>query len=321
MALMVGSLPLYLLVDNTRTPKDLDLLCRPAELQVFVENYKPAKIVVHGPNHISLQDCTEPPGLVKLPIVDVEIAWPGSTGEAILGPDTSTNGLMVLPTVGTLYWLKMSHRYKKNTPHFEKTREDILLLRRHLEDTGNVEEWSNPPWYKARYDETMFYNHPNLQPGQNKEAFFSGDGVKYYYPHDDIHLIVARIHGSLVPAYTLYLKEGEEVACDREKFDALPLETRLRGVSEEAMVLALERSQIPRRMDESFNKDTLPEWSYRYALQKVCTSITSGWFREFSWEHYDEVLSNYPRDYVEKFWESQFKQAPSWEAVNETGWQ
>lgn len=304
MALMVGSLPLHLLLEDSREPKDLDLLCRPAELQVFVENYKPAKIVVHGPNHISLQGCAEPPGLVKLPIVDIEIAWPGSTGEAILGPDTSTNGLMVLPTVGTLYWLKMSHRYKKNTPHFEKTREDILLLRKHLENTGNVEEWSNPPWYKARNDETMAYNHPNLQPGQSKDAFFSGDGVKYYFDHDYIHTVVARIHGASQPAYTYYLREGEEVACDKEKFFQLPLSERIRGVSEEATVLALERSQIPRRMDAQFSKDIDPAWSYRYALQRVCTSITSGWFREFAWEHYDEVLRDYPKSYTEEFWKA-----------------
>jgi hypothetical protein len=34
---------------------------------------------------------------------------------------------------------------------------------------------------------------------------------------------------------------------------------------------------------------------------KVCTSITSGWFREFAWENYDNVLDLYNDKYVEIF--------------------
>jgi hypothetical protein len=30
------------------------------------------------------------------------------------------------------------------------------------------------------------------------------------------------------------------------------------------------------------------------ALMKVCTSITSGWFRAFAWEHYDLVQGCIP---------------------------
>ena len=41
------------------------------------------------------------------------------------------------------------------------------------------------------------------------------------------------------------------------------------------------------------------------ALMKVCTSITSGWFREYAWENYDKVLDLYNElgedDYVQRF--------------------
>jgi len=44
-----------------------------------------------------------------------------------------------------------------------------------------------------------------------------------------------------------------------------------------------------------------PPQAFDMALMKVCTSITSGWFREFAWENYDAVQSMYSDRYVEKF--------------------
>lgn len=60
-------------------------------------------------------------------------------------------------------------------------------------------------------------------------------------------------------------------------------------------VLALERSQIP-------FKNMAPKTSFLIALEKVCTSITSGWFREYAWENYDKVVSLYDPNYVKMFW-------------------
>lgn len=62
-------------------------------------------------------------------------------------------------------------------------------------------------------------------------------------------------------------------------------------------MLALERSQIPHA------GNITPHASFLIALQKVCTSITSGWFREFAWEHYHEVRALYRDTYVPRFWE------------------
>jgi len=44
---------------------------------------------------------------------------------------------------------------------------------------------------------------------------------------------------------------------------------------------------------------------FEMALMKVCTSITSGWFREYAWENYQKVLDLYDSlgedDYVKRF--------------------
>jgi hypothetical protein len=99
------------------------------------------------------------------------------------------------------------------------------------------------------------------------------------------------------PAYEVYKEDQAEVFCSKELFEASPMHVRLHGVLEEAMVLALERSQIP------FPGMKTPLESFLMALEKVCTSITSGWFREFAWENFNEVLDLYDPNYVNQFWE------------------
>jgi hypothetical protein len=46
--------------------------------------------------------------------------------------------------------------------------------------------------------------------------------------------------------------------------------------------LAVERSLI-----HNDNPHEIEHNVWKYSLQKVCTSITSGWFREFAWENYE----------------------------------
>lgn len=211
---------------------------------------------------------------------ELMIAWPDTSTEVICKKERGVASL------NTLLLLKTSHRYLKNSPHFEKTRNDILELR----SMGAVIE--DEVLLKQREKETYTYAHPNL--GRDKTKFFDPREVQYKYDHDSIHTTMAIEKG--VPAYTKYQPaERKGVMTSRQMFDGLPLEVRLNGVLEETYVLALERSQIP------FRGTVEPEKSFKMALQKVCTSITSGWFREFAWEHYDEVLALYDPKYVEKF--------------------
>ncbi len=253
-------------------------------------------------------------------IVEVELAWEGTAARALLqrsvqngngyhpvsdfASDNGWSGLMTrLATLDELYTLKMSHRYLKNSPHFRKTRRDIMAMR---EMGARVFDES---WLRQREDETYVYKHPKLNV--MKKDFFTGDGVQYVYDHDDIHKAVAHLTDSwtifgvpinpkrvpqIAPAYTFYMKDGEEVKSDRAKFFAIPEKVRLYGVLEEAQVLALERSQIP------FRGKVDPRRSFDIALEKVCTSITSGWFREFAWENLDRIEAMYEADYVDRFW-------------------
>lgn len=200
-----------------------------------------------------------------------------------------------------LYLLKMSHRYLRNSPHFLKTMRDIHTLR----TLGASIPVELEPILKLREDETYDYKHPVLDV--NKQQFFSGDGIEYIYDHDTIHIAIA-IEDT--PAYTKYIRNGSEVMTDKEKFFAQKPWTRLLGVYEETCVLALERSQIPFNFN-STELDVEPptaKHSFITALIKVCTSITSGWFREYAYDHFYEVLNLYREmgedDYIERFKEN-----------------
>ena len=295
--LLIGSQALKYWGKLDREPKDWDFIATIDEVESFIGRHKEKivssypikdgdKIIVH------MKD--------ELPI-EFEVAWEGTTGESLLKRYDSymqihdkvnlknVFGLYVqVAEPNTLFELKHSHRFLKNSPHFLKTMKDWRFLR---DECGC--EIENPEWVKQREKETYTYSHPKLNV--SKDNFFKGDEVPYIYDHDTVHIAVKR---GEKPAYEYYLEDGEEVKCSKEKFFSAPEEVRLNGVLEEAMVLALERSQIP-------HKGVLtPKESFEIALFKVCTSITSGWFREFGWLNYPKVMELYDDKYVDKFWKA-----------------
>lgn len=192
-----------------------------------------------------------------------------------------------VPTFDMLFTIKQSHRYLKNSPHFWKTLADWHIMRR----LGAQVRPEYQEFLKVREAETYWYKHPKLNV--SKDAFFQDDGIQYVWDHDDIHKSVARGEN---PAYTYYMKDGAQVDCDKNKFfNVVSQEVRLNGVVEEAAVLAIERSLVPHPGVWT------PEYAWKFALGKVCSSITSGWFRQFAYEHAPEVLKLYPQGYWEKF--------------------
>jgi hypothetical protein len=192
----------------------------------------------------------------------------------------------IVATPPVLLALKLSHRYLKNSPHFLKTMNDINYLR----GKGAVLNDFLTDWVKRRAKVTYDYSHPSLR--RNKDTFFSNDEVPYIYDHDTIHESVKTFS---TPAFELIKEDTAEVFCSKQKFMAQPEEVKLATVLEESLTLALERSQIP------FNFEPDPFKSFTMALEKVCTSIASGWWREYAWENYFKVLNMYRDDYVDRF--------------------
>ena len=225
-------------------------------------------------------------------IHEFEIAWSDSVAAELLEIAKQDESVAVkhgddyIATPDLIFTLKKSHRYLKNSPHFMKT----MLDYRHLRDAGCKVPDSLSDWYKKRVEETYNYKHPSLK--QNKKNFFKDDMVPYKYDHDTLHLAVKALDR---PAYDYFKKNTAEVECSRELFEACDERTRLLSVLEESYVLALERSQIPAP------GVITPKQSFMIALMKVCTSITSGWWREFAYENYFKVLDMYSDEYMDRF--------------------
>lgn len=285
-----------------RLLRDWDFVARPEELKALKQHTKPYKVVeTRYGEALFLEDA----------ILDVEVASGDNRGAKLIDfvsyvgmagwwNIVETFGLsshVVTPEVVLL--MKLSHRYLKDSPHFLKTMQDIRMLRK-----AGVQLPSDGIWqaYLAqREKDTYTYLHPNLNV--KKGDFFDTQktGVEQKYDHDSLHEVVALFDGR--PAYTYYLKEGADVACDQQLFDKLPEEVKLAGVVEEAMVLALERSLVP------YGAKHKPNQVFLFALAKVCTSITSGWFREYAWENYDAAVKLTAKAQQEKCFYEKFLEA------------
>lgn len=290
--LCVGSLSLEAHgVDIGRKPKDVDLICSNADFIRYVKQmqnigYRVISLENKANTRVAFLKNTfnEEVSIVEASIVNEEDYDKVGSDSWLMNSLPSkycspiTNSItFVKPEV--VLMMKLSHRYKKDSVHFHKTRQDILMLRQQgieLDDylkeiLVEREKLTNPSGYKLNV---------------NKKEFFT-DNVPYVVDHDnDLHVPLAHLDQ---PAYRYYMKDGAEVFCDKEKFFALPEEYRLYGVLEETYVLACERALIPHGTD--------PKKAFDIALEKVSTSVTSGWFREYAWENYDKIQSMYNPKY------------------------
>jgi len=282
--------------------KDLDIIGKYEDVISFIKRHLHTSVKpTDGGNKI----IAKADG-VSYQVIEAEIAWSGSVAEEMMQHCLQHNEIFYSREFDTEYMyltdvqslqLRMTHRYLKNSPHFHKTMQKIREAREKrirglLNRTYDTSSAFPVELMKRREDETYDYSHPKLNV--SKENFFAADGVPYVYDHDSIHVSVARWVAG-VPAYTKF-SSGEVYSSKEKFFNECSQQTRIRAVVEESCVLAIERSLVP------FNSIS-PAAAFSRALEKVCTSITSGWFREFAWEHYDEAVLEFDNNYS-KFWDN-----------------
>jgi len=93
--------------------------------------------------------------------------------------------------------------------------------------------------------------------------------------------------------------DPDKVACSKEKFFSLTETQQRQCVQEEAYVIALERAMIPMLFEGEAIAN--PYEAYKWAVMRICTTLCSGWFREWALENYSNVMFWYDKSYVEKF--------------------
>jgi hypothetical protein len=208
--------------------------------------------------------------------VECDIAWSGTSSEAILEYEKGNE----VASPHTLLMLKMSHRYRKDSPHFWKTRDDIFLMRSVFNVGARYGELAEI--LALREKETYTNQLPKLNV--TKENFFKGDGVNYIVDHDWIH---EQVKMTERPMYQRFAVQSEQVLSSKSRFfNELSFSEQLIAVIEETIVLAFERSMLPHPGQLTYEEAT------KLSLSKVASSITSGWFREFAWENAHYALDS-----------------------------
>jgi hypothetical protein len=127
--------------------------------------------------------------------------------------------------------------------------------------------------------EAFRQGNPSLKR-TNKEFF--DDPVKKVYDHDWLHELVAYEDA---PMYTRLKRDDSLAWCEKDLWGQLDDTRKLRCVAEETYVIAIERFMVPNQWEFS------PKQAYHTALKKVCTTLTSGWFRDYALDNYPEVMA------------------------------
>ena len=150
----------------------------------------------------------------------------------------------------------------------------------------------------------------------NEQFFEKSEGsLNRKFRHDDLHATMKLFDA---PLYTRAKIDQSKAALDKGLFFALPLEIQQRMVMEEAYVIAMERIIIPKWFEtavlvkneilEACDFQIRPgeiEEAYRQGLMRICTTLTTGWFREFAVDNYRNV-QNSLHPFCEIFWKAYF---------------
>lgn len=293
--LIVGSYALAFRGIQDRIPNDIDIFCTKEEFKILVAKLSEKSSVSElkfkeGGAYVKFQNRT----IVDASFLDADssIACNNRRIDAYCNtPEYVTSiGKARVANPEVVLIMKLSHKYKKDCPHFLKTMKDIISLRNKTYKGRTIPNRVTSELLDILVErEEATYKNSLPKLNTSKKEFFT-DSVPYKYDHDTIHEAVKHLDK---PAYQYYMKDGEQVMCDMQKFEELPEIVRLYGVLEESYVLALERAIIP------FGTD--PKRAFDIALSKVCTSITSGKFRAYAWDNYFKVQELYHESFVLKF--------------------
>jgi len=193
----------------------------------------------------------------------------------------------------TLYSLKKSHIHF--SIKFKKHIHDYCFLHERLNGEDILKSIT-----EINHQETEERLGKLKTPSLNKSVkeFFgqSEKFVKSYFIHDDVHRVMSYYD---IPLYEKMQSNKDLAKCDENKWRVFPYEDKCKCVLEEAYVIALERKILP--MIFGGGKFYTSDEAFDWALMRICTTLCSGWFREFATNNYFIIKMLYNSEYVEKF--------------------
>lgn len=174
--------------------------------------------------------------------------------------------------------MKRSHlhrkdKFEKNILHYHRYGLKECLLRYSLVPSVQYVLEERIALTTAKY--------PTRTPNLNMTVGeFFDDAVTKIFDHDYLHELVAFGES---PLYKKLQKDSTRAWCEKDLWDKLCYNDKVKCVSEEAYVIAIERFLLP---DWKAN----PKISYYKAVGRICTTLTSGWFRDFAIENYPQIM-------------------------------
>lgn len=200
-----------------------------------------------------------------------------STGEKVIINDVEVE----LVSLKGLAIIKRSHLWR--TYKFQKHMNEYnFFLKKFM---YNLDETDNQ-FLSERIKLTQ-QEYKDFHPSLNKtvEEFFD-DVVEKKYEHDYLHILYAYQEA---PIYTMMQEDARYAKCSKTLWDGLHYQAKLQAVAEETYVIATERYLIPNQYDYDYFV------AYQNALNRICTNLTSGWFRDFAIDNYELVLGMYSK--------------------------
>jgi hypothetical protein len=294
--IVIGSRAVKAWEPSFREPVDWDISCTLKEYMMLQAAWEPDldKIRPIGRGKILM--------LFPDMRVEVEISERGSssellnellrTGEVQWKPLTFRGFQFRAPELLISYLIKLSHGHYPH--HWFKTIEDIHWMKERV-DFSRLTSRHTKLYLRSKDEAESRNTAPKPKLNMSNEDFFSVSEqfVGRVFDHDELHKAVAF---GPVPVHTMAKKNPEKALMSQKMFFKLPEATQLNCVREEAAVIALERKIVPQgKTDEAFIAE-----AYRWALKRISTDLTGGWFRDFAIDNYPQVKDP-GQDFVGRF--------------------
>lgn len=232
-------------------------------------------------------------------VYEIELGFDGTSAKFLLDNISSvTDGFVLHGFLGeSMYSLNLRYLLltKKShliyPVHFEKNINDYHLIKSYLGDF-ELDELMKEYFDMRSKEAKERYKQRTPKLNVTTEDFFSSKlNVPHYFVHDHIHEVMA--HND-EPVYKKMQPDPSMAWCAKDMFFNLPYDMQIQAVQEEAYVIALERYIVPQYGDNHEDHFEM----YKNALKRICTTLCSGWFREFAIENYPEAIRRYNPNFV-----------------------
>lgn len=243
--------------------------------------------------------------------IEIHVLKPKSSLEAVYQASYSgdrSGDDIIIADVRVLFAMKAGHVHRKlikwdaHMYHYHILREAcIIQYGKNFNDTMvGFMTVGNLIHYTKKHNDEIHGKEFNVPLKNITKADFFTDGVTKFIEHDYLHEVFAHYDK---PVYTMLQNtDVDSVFCHRDKWDNISYIDKIYCVLEESYVIASERNIIPNMVNvDDFNISTVnPCLHVVDALKMVCTTLTSGYFRQFAIDNYYEIIHNIDFGYYKK---------------------